>query len=177
MPTEQSSAEQNRTAQSERKARVGVGHPAFECISHWRGEVWPRLSEALCPDVTPTQAQSLAVLSQKHGARPICAAMDAAVVDEFWGPKLDLDTFIAKHGKWLGRKNGRAPPGIGDMGTDYRRKWWHDLTAEQAAQFNRERCAIDPDLDGVPLDAVGIHEPDEIAALIERWKTRRVEAA
>jgi hypothetical protein len=83
---------------------------------------------------------------------------------------------------WLNRaqngsRGGTRPAGIGDMGTDYRRKWWHDLTAEQAAQFNRERCAIDPDLDGVPLDAVGLHRPDEIAALIERWKTRRVEAA
>lgn len=90
---------------------MGVGSPAFEAVSHWTGAVWPRLSAAECPDVQQHQAQSLAALSNKHGAPAICGAMDAAAADEFWGPKLDLDTFIAKHARWLGRKPaGPAAP-------------------------------------------------------------------
>jgi hypothetical protein len=90
---------------------MGVGHPAFEAVTHWTGVVWLKLSGASCPDVTTAQAQSLAVLSNKHGAPAICAAMDAAAADEFWGPKLDLDTFVAKHARWLVRKAAPAPPG------------------------------------------------------------------
>jgi uncharacterized protein YdaU (DUF1376 family) len=113
MPAAQHSAAQRSTTHpiaSLRAARMGVGHPAFDVVTHWTGAVWPALSGAACPDVTAAQAQSLAVLSGKHGAAAICAAMDAAAADEYWGPKLDLDTFVAKHAKWLARKAGAPPP-------------------------------------------------------------------
>jgi hypothetical protein len=111
VPTDQHNADQHSTAHPQRIARVGVGSPAFEAVAHWTGKVWPKLSGAACPDVTTTQAQSLAVLSNKHGVAAICAAMDAAAADEFWGSKLDLDTFVAKHARWLARKAGALPPG------------------------------------------------------------------
>jgi hypothetical protein len=91
-------------ARASREARVGVGHPAFEAIDHWTRTVWPSLSSAECPAVTTAQAQSLAVLCAKHTPAVLVDAMSAAAADDFWGPKLDLDTFIAKHARWLGRK-------------------------------------------------------------------------
>lgn len=106
--------EQER-ARARRGARVGVGSPAFEALTHWREAVWPKVSGAACPEFTAAQVQSLAVLSGKHGPPAICAAMDAALADEFWGPKLDLDTFIAKYARWLERKAPapRSNPQVG----------------------------------------------------------------
>lgn len=101
-------------------ARVGVGSPAFPAVEHWTKTVWPRLSEALCPSVTTVQEQSLRVLCERHGPAVICAAMDAAAVDEFWGAKLDLDTFISRNAKWLGRKaTGPLKRGMAEVGQDF----------------------------------------------------------
>lgn len=92
-----------------RTARLGLGHPAYEAVEHWTGVVWPRLSEASCPDITTTQAQSLAHLSGKHGPGAVCAAMDAAAADEYWARRLDLAAFINNVGKFLARKTPGRP--------------------------------------------------------------------
>jgi uncharacterized protein YdaU (DUF1376 family) len=171
MPAAQHSAAQHNTPQ-QRAALVGVGHPAFEVIQHWTSSVWPSLSTVPCPDVTTTQAQSLAVLSGKHGARVLCDAMDAAAADPYWAKTLDLDTFIAKHAKWLGRK---APPRkmTGDLGVDHRRQWWRDLTPSESAAFVAERLALDPSLDAsFPFWATGTADEPGMQALIERWERR-----
>jgi hypothetical protein len=155
-----------------RCARWGVGHPAFEVIQHWTSSVWPSLSTVPCPDVTTTQAQSLAVLSGKHGARVLCDAMDAAAADPYWSKTLDLGTFIAKHAKWLGRK---APPRkmTGDLGADHRRQWWRDLTPAESAAFVAERLSLDPSLDAsFPFWATGTADEPGMQALIERWERR-----
>ncbi len=100
--------EETAKPRPKRTGRIGVGHPAFEAVEHWRAKVWPRLSTEECPEIVTQQSQSLAGLSGKHGPAAVRAAMDAAVSDGYWGPKLDLDTFISKFPKWLGRRSAPA---------------------------------------------------------------------
>ena len=116
------SGERTRAA---RGARLGVAHPGFQAATHWTSVIWPKLSTAACPDVTTAQAQSLAGLSSKHTPAAVCAAMDAAASDSFWADKLDLETFIAKFPRWLGRKAPVAAAnsrGIQPVGQDWNAK-------------------------------------------------------
>lgn len=91
-----------------RAARLGVGHPAFEAVEHWTKSAWPATSTVQCPVVTTSQAQSLAALCGKHTTPVVLAAMDRAAADPFWSDKLDLDTFIAKFGRFLHDKDPPA---------------------------------------------------------------------
>lgn len=98
-----------RNAPQQRTSRMGVGHPAFEVIGHWR-TVWSTMSPAACPEVTASQAASLAGLCSSRGLDEVKAAMGRAAADPYWGRSLDLDTFIAKFPKFLPRTEPAADP-------------------------------------------------------------------
>jgi hypothetical protein len=93
-----------------RAARVGVGHPAFEAIDHWRTKAWPRISPAPCPAVLEREAAGLSRLVLEHTVPSVVAAMDRAASDDFWRDKLTLDVFVEKFARFLPRHGAGGPP-------------------------------------------------------------------
>jgi hypothetical protein len=99
-----------RRERPDRPARVGVGHPAFLSVQHWRDSVWPAMSPAPCPAVTERELPTLGRLVATHGIDTVNAAMDRAAADKFWRDKLTLGVFAENFARFLPRHGEGGPP-------------------------------------------------------------------